>query len=329
MKTVLVCGGAGYIGSVMTAYLRRNGIDVVVADSLVTGHREAVGDARLYIGDLRDKDFLRGVFSENEIDGVVDFAAFSQVGESVAEPIKYYENNTQSVLSLLTVMREYGVKNLVFSSTAAVYGEPESQPICETAKTEPTNPYGATKLAVEGILKWCSRAYGMRYMALRYFNASGADTESCVGEDHSPETHLIPLVLKTALGQRGGIGVFGTDYPTRDGTCVRDYIHVEDLARAHLLALEYLERGGESGSINLGSGDGFTVLEIIEKAREITGRQIEAFPAPRREGDPSTLIASNEKAYEVLGWRPEKTLSDMIGDAWQWHLTHPEGYKTL
>ena len=227
---------------------------------------------------------------------------------------------------LLQAMVAHGVDKIVFSSTAATYGEPEKQPIEETDRTDPTNPYGASKLAIEGLLKWSDAAYGIKYAALRYFNAAGANTDVGIGEDHSPETHLIPIVLQCALGKRDHVGVYGDDYPTADGTCVRDYIHVRDLVSAHLLALEYLDRGGESGPFNLGCGDGFSVKEIIETARRVTGKPIPAVIEPRRAGDPSTLIASNHKAREVLGWKPERGLEDIIADAWAWHQSHPDGY---
>lgn len=328
MKTILVAGGAGYIGSHMVALLVKRGYEVIVADNLRTGHWQAVkGAKKLYVGDLRDNAFLEQVFSENDIDGVINFAAFSLVGESVTNPLKYYGNNVEGAVSLLSVMKAHGVDKMVFSSTAATYGELEKQPIEEHDRTEPTNPYGATKLAIENMLKWCDRAYGIRYAALRYFNAAGSDTETGIGEDHDPESHLIPLVMKTALGQRDHIGIFGEDYPTADGTCVRDYIHVNDLAEAHLLALEYLAGGGSSDVFNLGSGDGYSVKEIIETARRVTGREIKATVEPRRAGDPSVLIASNKKAAEVLGWKPVRGLEQIISDAWAWHSGHPNGYE--
>ena len=328
MKTILVAGGAGYIGSHMVALLVKRGYEVIVADNLRTGHWQAVkGAKKLYVGDLRDNAFLEQVFSENDIDGVINFAAFSLVGESVTNPLKYYGNNVEGAVSLLSAMKAHGVDKIVFSSTAATYGEPEKQPIEEHDRTEPTNPYGATKLAIENMLKWCDRAYGIRYAALRYFNAAGSDTETGIGEDHDPESHLIPLVMKTALGQRDHIGIFGEDYPTADGTCVRDYIHVNDLAEAHLLALEYLAGGGSSDVFNLGSGDGYSVKEIIETARRVTGREIKATVEPRRAGDPSVLTASNKKAAEVLGWKPVRGLEQIISDAWAWHSGHPNGYE--
>lgn len=328
MKTILVAGGAGYIGSHMVALLVKRGYEVVVADNLRTGHWQSVkGARRLYVGDLRDAAFLNRVFGENHIDGVINFAAFSLVGESVTDPLKYYENNVEGAVSLLSAMRAHGVDKIVFSSTAATYGEPEKQPIEESDRTEPTNPYGATKLAIENMLKWCDRAYGIHYVALRYFNAAGSDTEAGIGEDHDLESHLIPLVMKTALGQRDHIGIYGEDYPTPDGTCVRDYIHVKDLAQAHLLALEYLARGGESDVFNLGSGNGYSVRQIIETARRITGREIRATAEPRRGGDPSILIASNKKAAERLGWHPALGLDQIVSDAWAWHSSHPNGYE--
>lgn len=328
MKTILVAGGAGYIGSHMVALLIRRGYEVVVADNLCTGHWQSVKNVRkLCVGDLRDARFLGRVFTENKIDGVINFAAFSLVGQSVADPLKYYANNVEGAVSLLSSMKDHGIDKIVFSSTAATYGEPEKQPIEECDRTEPTNPYGATKLAIENMLKWCDGAYGIRYAALRYFNAAGSDTEAGIGEDHEPESHLIPLVMKTALGQRGHIGIFGEDYPTPDGTCVRDYIHVMDLAQAHLLALEYLARGGGSNAFNLGSGTGYSVKEIIDTARRVTGRKIPAKAEPRRSGDPSVLIAANKKAAEVLGWKPLLGLERIISDAWAWHSAHPNGYE--
>ena len=328
MKTILVAGGAGYIGSHMVALLVKRGYEVVVADNLRTGHWQAVKGARkMYVGDLRDGAFLHQIFTENKIDGVINFAAFSLVGESVTNPLKYYGNNVEGAVSLLSAMQAHGVDKIVFSSTAAAYGEPEKQPIEEGDRTEPTNPYGATKLAIENMLKWCDCAYNIRYVALRYFNAAGSDTEAGIGEDHNPESHLIPLVMKTALGQRDHIGIFGEDYPTPDGTCVRDYIHVKDLAEAHLLALDYLERGGISDVFNLGNGAGYSVREIIETARRITGKEIKAVVEPRRGGDPSVLIASNKKAAEVLGWKPVLGLDQIISDAWAWHSGHPNGYE--
>lgn len=328
MKTILVAGGAGYIGSHMVALLVEKGFDVVVADNLCTGHAAAVRpQAKLEVGDIRDGAFLDGLFTRYPIDAVVNFAAFSLVGESVSDPLKYYGNNVAGSISMLTAMKDHGVDKLVFSSTAATYGEPVKQPIEETDPTEPTNPYGASKLAIEGLLKWSHAAYGIRYAALRYFNAAGANADVMIGEDHHPETHLIPIVLQVALGQREQVGVFGDDYPTPDGTCVRDYIHVRDLAQAHLLALEYLDRGGQSGAFNLGNGSGYSVREIIDTARRVTGHPIPAVVQPRRAGDPSTLIASAQKARSALGWTPTRDLETILSDAWAWHKSHPRGYE--
>ena len=327
MKTILVAGGAGYIGSHMVALLIEKGYDVVVVDNLCTGHWQAVkGGAKLRVGDVKDQGFLDRVFTEFSIDGVINFAAFSLVGESVGNPLKYYDNNVGGAVSMITAMKNHGVNKIVFSSTAATYGEPEKQPIEETDRTDPINPYGASKLAIEGLLRWCDGAYGIKYAALRYFNAAGANTDVGIGEDHSPETHLIPIVLQCALGKRDHVGIYGDDYPTPDGTCLRDYIHVRDLVQAHLLALEYLDKGGESGPFNLGCGDGYSVKEIIETAREVTGKPIPARVEPRRAGDPPVLIASSQKAHELLGWKPERTLRQIIADAWVWHSSHPDGY---
>jgi UDP-glucose 4-epimerase len=268
------------------------------------------------------------VFTENSIDAVIDFAADSLVGESVTEPLKYFENNVGGTLSLLRAMKDYGVKNIVFSSTAAAYGEPESIPILENDKTFPTNPYGESKLTVEKILKWCDNAYGIKYTALRYFNAAGAHVSGKIGEDHKPETHLIPLILQVALGQREKIMVFGNDYNTEDGTCVRDYIHVTDLANAHLLAVDRLRNGEESRIYNLGNGKGFSVHEVIEVTRKVTGKEIKAEVIARRAGDPAVLIASSEKAISELGWAPKfNSLETIIETAWNWHRNHPNGYE--
>ena len=327
MKTILVAGGAGYIGSHMVALLLERGYEVVVVDNLCTGHWQAVkAPAKLRVGDVKDQAFLDRVFTEFPIDGVINFAAFSLVGESVGNPLKYYENNVGGAVSMLTAMKNHNVKKIVFSSTAATYGEPEKQPIEETDRTDPINPYGASKLAIEGLLRWCDGAYGNKYAALRYFNAAGSNADVGIGEDHHPETHLIPNVLAAALGKKS-LELFGDDYPTPDGTCLRDYIHVRDLVEAHLLALEYLDRGGESGPFNLGSGDGYSVKEIVETARRVTGKEIPAAMKPRRPGDPPTLIASNRKAKEVLGWVPKRGLEEIIADAWAWHQSHPNGYE--
>lgn len=325
---ILVCGGAGYIGSHMVAYLLEEGKDVVVLDNLQKGHKGAVLCEKFYKGDLRDRAVLDKVFTENNIEAVIDFAADSLVGESVSEPIKYFENNVGGTLSLLSAMKDYGVRNIVFSSTAATYGEPENIPILESDKTFPTNPYGESKLAVEKILKWCDNAYGIKYTALRYFNAAGAHVSGKIGEHHNPETHLIPIILQVALGQRDKIMIFGDDYKTEDGTCIRDYIHVYDLASAHLLALERLMNGGESTVYNLGNGKGFSVKEVVEVARKVTGKEIKAEVAPRRAGDPAVLVASSEKAKKELNWKPEfNSLETIIETAWNWHKAHVNGYE--
>lgn len=326
--SILVCGGAGYIGSHMVAELLENGEDVVILDNFQKGHRDAVVGRKVYEGDLRDRKILDKVFTENKIEAVIDFAADSLVGESVTEPLKYFNNNVGGTISLLEAMRDYNVKYIVFSSTAATYGEPESIPIQEDDRTFPTNPYGESKLMVEKALKWSSKAYGINYTALRYFNAAGAHMEGNIGEDHRPESHLIPLILKTALGQREKIMIFGDDYNTEDGTCIRDYIHVMDLASAHLLALNRMRKGGESTILNLGNGKGFSVKEVIEAARRVTGREIRAEVAPRRAGDPAILIASSQKAINELGWKPKyNSLETIIETAWAWHLAHPYGYE--
>ena len=325
---VLVCGGAGYIGSHTVAELIDRGHDVIIVDSLVTGHKEAIVGGKTYIGDIRDENFIDGVFSNNKIDAVIDFAAFSLVGESVSEPLKYYENNVYSTLCLLKKMKQYGVDKIVFSSTAATYGEPKRIPIEETNTTSPTNPYGETKLAVEKMLKWCEKAYGIKYVALRYFNAAGAHVSGKIGEDHNPETHLIPIVLQAALGKREKVLIYGDDYPTEDGTCVRDYVHVTDLANAHILAVEMLKNKSKSGIYNLGNGKGFSVKEVVEAARKVTGIDIKAEIGQRRAGDPAVLVASSEKAAKELGWKIKyNSLEDIIESAWNWHKSHPNGYK--
>ncbi len=325
---ILVTGGAGYIGSHTVAALLERGEEVVVIDSLQTGHKEALLGGKLYEGDLRDKELLKKLFAENEIEGVIHFAANSLVGESMQNPGKYYDNNMYGTLCLLEAMNEAGVRRIVFSSTAATYGEPEKTPIEETDRTEPTNVYGETKLMMERMIRWYDRVLNVRYVALRYFNAAGAHESGKIGEDHRPETHLIPIVLQTALGQRSHISVFGEDYPTEDGTCIRDYLHVSDLADAHLRAIDYLKNGGKSDVFNLGSGSGFSVREIIETARKVTGKEIPVKTEPRRAGDPATLIASSQKAREVLGWTPAReNIETIIASAWNWHQSRPDGYN--
>lgn len=322
---LLVTGGAGYIGSVVAFQLVEAGHETVVLDDLSKGHRQAVPeDARLVLASLLDVDAVRDLLSEG-FDGVLHFAALSLVGESVEEPERYYRNNVCGTLNLLEAMNEAGVRRLVFSSTAAVYGEPEEVPISETAPTLPTNPYGASKLTVDRLIGAVARARGLAATSLRYFNVAGASGH--FGEDHHPETHLIPMVLQAAAGTRKSVGIFGTDYPTRDGTAIRDYIHVEDLGRAHLLALEAAEPG-EHCIYNLGNGTGFSVREIVESARRVTGRHIEAVEAPRRSGDPPALVASSALIRRELGWEPERSdVETMISDAWRWMQDHPDGYE--
>jgi UDP-glucose 4-epimerase len=329
MMNVLVCGGAGYIGSHTVYELIERGHSVVVVDSLIKGHKAAIhNEAKFYLGDIRDEEFMDRVFRENQIDAVIDFAAFSLVGESVNEPFKYYENNVYGTLKLLEAMERANVKKIVFSSTAATYGEPENDIIVESDNTNPTNPYGETKLTVEKMLKWADNAYGIKFVALRYFNAAGAHISGKIGEDHNPETHLIPIILQTALGQREKMFIFGDDYDTPDGTCVRDYIHVTDLADAHIKALEKLFKTNESGIYNLGNGKGFSVKEVIEKAKKVTGKDFKVEIEARRNGDPSTLIASSEKAIKELGWKPKfNTLDKIIETAWNWHKDHKNGYE--
>lgn len=325
---VLVTGGAGYIGSHTVYELIGQGYDVAVADNLSTGHIEAVHEkARFYNGDIRDKAFLGELFRKEAVDGVIHFAASSLVGESMADPLKYYNNNMYGTMMLLETMVGNGIDKIVFSSSAAVYGEPESVPIREEDRTAPLNTYGETKLAMERMMKWTSAAHGLRYVALRYFNACGAHVSGCIGEDHCPETHLIPIILQAAAGRREYISVFGNDYDTPDGTCIRDYVHVTDLARAHVLALEYLAGGGKSDVFNLGSGRGFSVAEIIEHTKRVTGCDFAVKYEDRRLGDPAVLIASGDKAERVLGWRPESSeIGSVLETAWEWHRTHPDGF---
>ncbi|MEK5038172.1 UDP-glucose 4-epimerase GalE [Sporosarcina sp. FSL K6-3457] len=327
--SVLVLGGAGYIGSHAVYQLIDQQSDVVVIDNLQTGHREAVHpDATFYEGDIRDIAFMRSVFAKESIDSVVHFAANSLVGESMEKPLEYFDNNVYGTQVLLQVMTEFNVKKIVFSSTAATYGEPEVVPITENMATNPTSTYGETKLTMEKMMKWCEQAHDIRYVALRYFNVAGARESGEIGEDHYPETHLVPIILQAALGQRTHITVFGEDYDTPDGSCIRDYVHVEDLIGAHLLALQYLNNDGKSDVFNLGSNQGFSVKEMIDTARAVTGKEIPAKSGERRAGDPSTLIASSAKAASLLGWKPTRTsIDNIIQDAWNWHVHHPNGYQ--
>ena len=327
--TILVLGGAGYIGSHTVYELIDNGEDVVIIDNLLTGHKEAIHPkARFYKGDIRDREFLDDVFKKEKIDAVIHFAACSLVGESMEKPLKYYDNNLCGTKILLDSMVANGIDKIVFSSTAATYGEPEKVPILETDRTEPTKTYAETKLSMEKMFKWVGKAHGLRYVSLRYFNACGAHISGQIGEDHNPESHLIPLILQVPNGKREYISIFGDDYDTKDGTCVRDYIHVTDLAQAHILAVKYLQSGNESNIFNLGNGVGFTVKEVIDTARKVTSHPIPAKITPRRAGDPAQLIASSEKAKEILGWTPEhNSLEEIISTAWNWHKNHPNGFN--
>ena len=325
---ILVLGGAGYIGSHTALELVKAGNEVVIADNLVTGYRKAIPEgAKFYEGDLRDSDFLDNLFHQEKIDAVIHFAAYSLVGESVTNPLKYYDNNLYGTKVLLEAMVKNNVGKIVFSSTAATYGEPENIPILESDRTCPTNPYGETKLAMEKMFKWTAEAHGLRYVSLRYFNACGADESGTIGEAHNPESHLIPLILQVPNGKRETISIYGTDYDTPDGTCIRDYIHVTDLAQAHILAVQYLNNGGESDIFNLGNGVGYSVREVIETARKVTGHPISATETSRRAGDPARLVASSEKAKKILGWKPvHDSLEEIISSAWNWHKNHPNGY---
>ena len=318
MKNILVIGGAGYIGSHTVRMLAKQGYNPVVFDNLSKGHREAVANYPFELGDLGDKARLTEVFKKHNIEAVMHFAAFIEVGESVQEPSKYYHNNVAKVLNLLDAMVENNVKFFVFSSTAATFGEPVKEKIDETHPQKPINPYGNTKLMVEKMLADFDTAYGLKATALRYFNASGADDSGEIGESHNPESHLIPIVLQAAAGKRPSIKMFGDDYPTPDGTCVRDYVHVNDLARAHILALEKMVKENKSERFNLGSGNGFSVAELVKEAKKITGVDFKVEVAPRRAGDPAVLVADSTKAQQVLGWKPEYSLTRIIETAWNW-----------
>ncbi|WP_424571693.1 UDP-glucose 4-epimerase GalE [Weissella soli] len=325
---ILVLGGAGYIGSHMVDRLLAANREVVVVDNLLTGHRASVpAEVPFYEVDIRDKAALDDVFTKENIDQVVHFAASSIVPESMADPLKYFDNNTFGMIALLEVMLKHDVKQIVFSSTAATYGTPEESPIKETTPQNPINPYGESKLQMEHIMKWADQAYGLKWVALRYFNVAGAKPDGSIGEDHPIETHLVPIILETALGLRDKIMMFGDDYNTPDGFNVRDYVHVQDLADAHILALDYLAQGHESNQFNLGSATGFSVKEMVEAARVATGQAIPAEVAPRRAGDPDSLVASSTKAREVLGWAPQfDDVKEIIKTAWTWHQLHPKGY---
>ncbi|PHY97164.1 UDP-glucose 4-epimerase GalE [Ligilactobacillus salivarius] len=326
----LVLGGAGYIGSHTVDRLIEKSEKTIVVDSLVTGHRQAVNkDAKFYQGDIADKDFMRQVFKENsDIDAVIHFAAYSLVAESMKKPLKYFDNNTAGMVKLLEVMNEFSIDKIVFSSTAATYGIPEEVPIKETTPQNPINPYGESKLMMEKIMRWADKAYGIKFVPLRYFNVAGAKPDGSIGEDHMPETHLLPIVLQVAMGKRDKLQIFGDDYNTPDGTNIRDYVHPLDLADAHILAVDYLKAGNPSTAFNLGSSTGFSNREILEAARKVTNKEIPAEIAPRRGGDPDVLVASSTKAREVLGWKPQfDDISKIIETAWKWHTLHPEGYQ--
>lgn len=326
---IMVLGGAGYIGSHMVDWLLDYGEEPVVVDNLVTGHRAAVNPkAKFYEGDVADKDFMRRVFKGNpDVDAVIHFAAYSLVGESMGKPLKYFDNNVTGLIKLLEVMKEVGVKRLVFSSSAATYGIPDHMPIKETDPQNPINPYGESKLIMEKIMKWADEAYGIKYVALRYFNVAGAKPDGSIGEDHNPETHLMPIILQVAEGKRDKLQVYGDDYDTPDGTNIRDYVHPFDLAAAHMLAVKYLREGHDSDAFNLGSATGFSNLEMLKAAREVTGKEIPAEIAGRRGGDPDSLVAASDKARKILGWKPEyDDVHKIIETAWAWHSTHPNGY---
>ncbi|SPC37034.1 UDP-glucose 4-epimerase GalE [Latilactobacillus fuchuensis] len=328
METILVAGGAGYIGSHMVYYLIDKGFDVVVADNLSTGFRESVHPkARFYQGDTRDKTFLRKLFVKEQIDAVIHMDAYSIVPESVENPLKYFDNNVIGVISLLEVMKEYGIKRIVFSTTAAVYGRSESKYILEDSSKNPINPYGDSKLMMERIMHWVDQSDGIKYVALRYFNAAGAHPNGQIGEAHSNETHLIPNILKVAADDSLMFHIYGNDYKTPDGTNVRDYIHILDLAEAHILALEYMKSGNPSTAFNLGSNQGYSVKEILDATREVTDKKIPTTISPRRSGDPDVLVADSKKAREILGWTPQYSdIKDIIRTAWNWHKNNPKGY---
>lgn len=325
---ILITGGSGYIGSHTVKYILKQDEEIIVVDNMQSGHEAAIDVDHLYKIDIRDKEELDKVFKNHNIEAVIHFAANSLVGESMENPYEYYHNNVYGMMCLLDVMKENNVDKIVFSSTAATYGEPKNIPILEEDETNPTNTYGETKLAMEKMMKWFDQAYGIKYASLRYFNAAGAHESGTIGEAHNPETHLIPLILQVPLGKRDKIFMFGDDYPTEDGTCVRDYIHVMDLASAHYKALEFLRKGNKSDIFNLGNGNGYSVKEVIETTRKVTGHPIPAEVKERRVGDPATLIASSEKARSILGWKPQyDSLEKIISDAWNWHTNNPNGYN--
>lgn len=329
-ETIMVAGGAGYIGSHMVHQLLKTGYDVVIVDNLSTGHRQAVNpQARFYEGDTRDIQFLKQVFAQESIQAIIHMDAFSIVPESVGDPLKYFDNNVIGMIKLLEIMQQYDVKYLIFSSTAATFGQPQQSPITEQTPQQPINPYGVSKLMMEQMMRWVDQAYGIKSVALRYFNAAGALADGSIGEDHNPETHLIPIILKTAMGQQDILKIYGNDYQTPDGTNVRDYVHVTDLAQAHILALKYLQAGNPSTAFNLGSNQGFSVQEIIQAARKVTQKAIPTEIAPRRGGDPDILIADSSRAKSILGWQPQYTdIQAIIKTAWTWKQKHPQGYQS-
>ncbi|RRD63905.1 UDP-glucose 4-epimerase GalE [Fretibacterium sp. OH1220_COT-178] len=326
--SVLVCGGAGYIGSHNVRALLDRGEGVVVLDNLWTGHRESLpGSVPFYEGDVRDAALLDRILSEHPVESVIHFCACSLVGESVEQPLRYFNNNVYGMQVLLEAMERHGLDKIVFSSSAAVYGEPRRVPILEDDETAPTNPYGETKRTMERMMHWVGLRHGIRYVSLRYFNVAGAREDGSIGEDHRNETHLVPIILQVPLSRRTHVTVYGDDYPTPDGTCIRDYVHISDLADAHLRALDHLRAGGEGGIFNLGSGAGYSVREMIEAARAATGHAIPVEVGPRRAGDPARLVADSTRAREVLGWVPRVTrMEDIVATAWNWHRTHPNGY---
>lgn len=327
--SILITGGAGYIGSHAVKYFLDKNEKIIVVDNLQSGYRKSVTVEHFYQTDIRDKEVLDKIFKVHNIEAVIHFAANSLVGESMQKPYEYYQNNVYGILCLLDIMKKNDSRKIVFSSSAATYGEPKNIPIREEDETNPTNTYGETKLAMEKMLYWFEQAYGIKYVSLRYFNAAGAHESGTIGEAHDPETHLIPLILQVALEKREKIYMFGEDYPTEDGTCVRDYIHVMDLALAHYKALEYLRKGKDSNIFNLGNGNGYSVKQVIEAAREVTGHPIFAEAKGRRAGDPAVLIASSEKAKSILGWEPKyDSLQKIISDAWRWHSNNPNGYNS-
>jgi UDP-glucose 4-epimerase len=324
---ILVTGGAGYIGSHTVAELLKANHEVVVFDNLVYGHKEAV-TCPLIVGDLLNKQEIEKVFSEDHFDGVIHFAAYAQAGESMKDPQKYFENNIQGGLNLLEAMQKNNVLKIVFSSTCAIYGFPEKLPVSEEEEKKPVSVYGESKLAFEKILKWYDQIFNIKNVCLRYFNACGASLDGSIGEDHNPETHIIPVAMQVVLGQKESFGLFGIDYPTKDGTCVRDYIHVLDLAGAHIKALEYLEKEKTSNYFNVGTGNGYSNLEILDTVKKITGKDLKVINNPRREGDPAAIFADNSKIKKVLNWEHQfSSLDNIIKTAWNWHESHPNGYK--